>query len=282
MPDEKGFTKKDTRSKRKVLRPVRKDTSKMKTAPPVVSLGPYDLYFSDWSPNGRYISGALPGGLDASGEILIIDIKRNAWLRVQDGLFSRFCGENRILWARPLGSSWTAENDIVYYDIKKEKLTQLAFDSMFILDKPVPSPDGKRVAYTFSSVDHRGELWIVDIDGSNPIRLLGEEDFDDQYLSNISFSPDANSILFIPVKKRGYDLELRGAIHILDADGNNLRAITDVIAKWRGGVSWSPDGTQIVFTSDRDGNDELYIVNADGSGLRRLTSNTAMDCCPDW
>jgi len=46
--------------------------------------------------------------------------------------------------------------------------------------------------------------------------------------------------------------------------------------------SWSPDGLQIAFTSNRDGDDEIYVMNADGSGLRQLTVNTAFDCCPDW
>ncbi len=37
---------------------------------------------------------------------------------------------------------------------------------------------------------------------------------------------------------------------------------------------WSADGTEIVFSSDRDGKLEVYVTNADGSGnTRRLTSN---------
>src|SRR5215470_4009066 len=40
---------------------------------------------------------------------------------------------------------------------------------------------------------------------------------------------------------------------------------------------WSWDGAQIVFTSDRDGDLELYLVNADGSNLRRLTSSPGRD-----
>ena len=44
--------------------------------------------------------------------------------------------------------------------------------------------------------------------------------------------------------------------------------------------SWSPDGTQIAFMSNRDGNSELYIMNRDGSGVRRLTNNPAIDTTP--
>jgi Tol biopolymer transport system component len=35
---------------------------------------------------------------------------------------------------------------------------------------------------------------------------------------------------------------------------------------------WSPDGRTIAFRSSRDGNPELYLMNADGSGQRRLTN----------
>ena len=41
--------------------------------------------------------------------------------------------------------------------------------------------------------------------------------------------------------------------------------------------SWAPDDSQIAFTSNRDGNDEIYAVNFDGTGLVRLTNNPAKD-----
>ena len=44
----------------------------------------------------------------------------------------------------------------------------------------------------------------------------------------------------------------------------------------------SPDGTRIAFTSSRDGNPELYVMNRDGSNIRRLTNNPAIDTTPTW
>jgi TolB protein len=46
--------------------------------------------------------------------------------------------------------------------------------------------------------------------------------------------------------------------------------------------AWSPDGSKIAFTSNRDGNPEIYVVNRDGTGMRRLTNSPAIDVTPTW
>jgi serine/threonine-protein kinase len=48
------------------------------------------------------------------------------------------------------------------------------------------------------------------------------------------------------------------------------------------GPGWSADGSQIAFTTNRAGNNEIYAMNADGSNLRRLTNHPADDYGPAW
>jgi len=70
-------------------------------------------------------------------------------------------------------------------------------------------------------------------------------------------------------------------IYIMNADGSNQTRLTNNSA----GDLWpcfSPDGTEIAFTSGRDGDLEIYIMNADGSNQTSITNNPAGDIRPSW
>jgi dipeptidyl aminopeptidase/acylaminoacyl peptidase len=47
-------------------------------------------------------------------------------------------------------------------------------------------------------------------------------------------------------------------------------------------AAWSADGRKIAFVSDRDGNENIYVMDADGTNERRLTENPASDFYPTW
>ena len=47
-------------------------------------------------------------------------------------------------------------------------------------------------------------------------------------------------------------------------------------------ASWSADGTKILFSSNLSGNFEIYAMNANGSGIIRLTENPADDVSANW
>ena len=67
----------------------------------------------------------------------------------------------------------------------------------------------------------------------------------------------------------------------MDADGSNLERLT-YNDFWDSSPSWSPDGTKIVFDSDRDEFIEIYMMNSDGSNQTRLTYSEAWDGWPSW
>jgi TolB protein len=72
----------------------------------------------------------------------------------------------------------------------------------------------------------------------------------------------------------------------MDADGKNIRRLTDHAVdggKYNSNPSWSPDGREIAFASDRDSvNWEIYVMDADGKNVQRLTHQPAGDFQPAW
>jgi Tol biopolymer transport system component len=78
------------------------------------------------------------------------------------------------------------------------------------------------------------------------------------------------------------------SISVVNADGSGLTKLTDGTS-YDVFPSWSPDGSQIAFVSDRDGrqpgsesHQDVYVMNADGSNVRRLTDARGRDICPAW
>jgi TolB protein len=67
----------------------------------------------------------------------------------------------------------------------------------------------------------------------------------------------------------------------VDVDSGSTIQLTDYNAN-AASSSWSPDGRQIVFASDRDGDYELFVMDNDGNNERQLTFNNATDHGPVW
>ena len=63
-------------------------------------------------------------------------------------------------------------------------------------------------------------------------------------------------------------------------DGDATRLVTSTSVDFEPVAS--PDGRRIAFVSSRDGNDEIYVANTDGSGATRLTKHSAYDYDPAW
>ena len=70
-------------------------------------------------------------------------------------------------------------------------------------------------------------------------------------------------------------------IWVMNADGSDQHALTKG-DRTDGGLSWSPDGKRIAFSSDRDGTWEIFTINADGSGETKLTSSQGGSIAPSW
>ena len=74
----------------------------------------------------------------------------------------------------------------------------------------------------------------------------------------------------------------KGVICVMDDHGSGQVGITDGAHADGPPAAWSADGTKIAFSSDHDGDVEIYMMNPDGSGARRLTNSPGVDGAPSW
>jgi TolB protein len=116
------------------------------------------------------------------------------------------------------------------------------------------------------------DLYLLNL-SSGQVQRLTQRD------SNIfpgPFSSDGSRILIT-----GYGLT-RSYVGVLSADGTNPVNLTDNDNIDEGFAAWSPDGKQIAFTSRRNGNNEIYIMDSQGKHVQPLTSNPHDDFAPAW
>lgn len=149
---------------------------------------------------------------------------------------------------------------------------------------PSWSPKGDWIVFTS---ERRGpaELYRVHPDGSGVEQLTDYPAYNDQ----AAFSPDEKRIVFVSTRAAGranlwmLDVATRKSTRLTTGDGGDFRP------------SWSPDGKWITFSSDR-GSDlppakgrwerlqlaDIYVIHADGSGLKRISQHGGFCGSPKW
>ena len=141
---------------------------------------------------------------------------------------------------------------------------------------PAFSPDGLRIAFT-SERDGNAEIYQMNADGTGLTRLTSTTGRDEAP----DWSPDGTRIVFTS------DRAGTTGIYVMNADGSGLtRLSSGPAADFQ--PAWSPDGTSIAFSrlvgcSYNVCDYDLYLVSADGSSVRRLTSHWAYaEVHPTW
>ncbi len=146
------------------------------------------------------------------------------------------------------------------------------------------SPRENLILHTAPSAPSKPvELWASRIDGSEQRKLLDLEPMPTQQsFTGMCFSKDGQWIAFT---RGGGPRAVKTAATEADvwkmrSDGSDLQNLTPNTPGFDGNPSFSGDGKQIVFRSGRNGSIDLYLMNADGSNVRRLTNDAANDLFP--
>lgn len=125
-----------------------------------------------------------------------------------------------------------------------------------------------------------GEIFTIRPDGSDLTTLTPP--LDGIGGSAPKWSPDGSKIAFQTSPN-----DPPWGLNVMDADGSNRVLIfddsgSDFETGLNGAFAWSPDGTHIAFGYKTGGLTSIYVINVDGSGLRRITNSPDGDGAPDW
>ena len=139
-----------------------------------------------------------------------------------------------------------------------------------------PGKFNGKIAFVSSRNGPPGEIYVMNPDGTNQRNITNSPASE----ARPAFSPDGKKIAFVR--------DFKG-IFLMNPDGSGQTQILDGASAGFSSISsfpnWSPDGTKIVFNGllkgSPDGAD-IYVINADGTGLTRLTTDPADDSCPAW
>jgi TolB protein len=148
---------------------------------------------------------------------------------------------------------------------------------------PVWSPDGRKIAFEWEDPivmvsPNTGTggiacLGIIDMRTRKAVRVTKS----DRSIWRPQWSPDGQRIVLFRKATLGDD----GDIVVMEPDGRNER----ILAKGEGSkdhVRWSPDGSKLAFCWTRDGIPQIWLVNADGTGLKKVTGELEGVIDPEW
>jgi dipeptidyl aminopeptidase/acylaminoacyl peptidase len=135
---------------------------------------------------------------------------------------------------------------------------------------PAWSPDGTKIVFASDrATGTTQDLYVMNADGTGQVPLTSTPSVDEDYPS---WSPDGTKIAF----------SRDGDIATVNADGTGLVPLT-ATEQTEFEPDWSPDQTRIVYRSGINSNDEIWRMNADGTGVTNI-SNTgaAVEEHPVW
>jgi TolB protein len=167
------------------------------------------------------------------------------------------------------------DTEIVLIDSDGSALTRLTRRPGLDID-PAWSPDGQRIAFAAEIAPRQIAIGVIDANGQSLSLLMPTAG------QNVdpAWSPGGRRMAFAADRDGDFD------IFVMPVAGPQAQPVEDGalnLTRFEGddrAPAWLPDGESIVFQSDREGQVDIYRMDADGSNLRRLTDDPAEDSDP--
>lgn len=175
-------------------------------------------------------------------------------------------------------STRDGNQEIYRHDLTDSTLTRITETEHLEL-LPMVSPDGAHIAY-IGEMDTSGrDLYLMTASGTEVQTLTDNDLFEE----SPSWSPDGDRLLFTRQYRAETDSghAANGEIHVLDLKTKEVHRLTYKDG-FDSGAVYSPDGKRIAFYGEYEGKWDIYLMEADGSDVINLTSDT-MECySPSW
>ena len=167
-------------------------------------------------------------------------------------------------------SSHEGNAELYRLDMKTKAVQRLTTHAAGDLS-PSWAPSGRELVFT-SDRSGGPQIFLMSADGSNVRRLTFEGD----YNAAPAWSPRGNWIAYVcRTPKKEYKL------CVITPDGQKRLQLTTGLGV-DDSPSWSPDGRHLVFSSTVEGKSQIYMIDADGKDLERITFTGTHNSAPSW